>query len=95
VDLVEVEQLLPAAFGGPLTPPLLVHDAHRADTRLVSRAPEQLLDLLGRHLYEPLGEREDLPHAHPYELVAIAILAIAGLEVSLVLLPPLRRAVRL
>ena len=31
------------------------------------------------------GEREDLPHAHPDEHVAPAVLALAGLEVSLVL----------
>jgi hypothetical protein len=34
----------------------------------------------------PLGEREDLPHAHPDEHVALAELALVGLEVTQVLL---------
>jgi hypothetical protein len=60
----------------------------------VDGALEQLLDLAGRHLDELLGEREDLPHAHANKFVALSVLALAGLEVTLVLLSLLRRTVR-
>jgi len=54
----------------------------------VDGALEQLLDLAGRHLDELLGEREDLPHADANKVVALS-----GLEVTLVLLSLLRRTV--
>src|SRR5918994_1407519 len=91
---VEVEQLLPAAFWRPFASGLLVHDAEAAGAHLVDRALEQLLDLVRRHLDELLGEREDLPHAHADELVALAVLSLAQLEVPPVLLALLRRTVR-
>jgi hypothetical protein len=91
---VEVEQFLLAAFRHPLAPDLLVHDAEAAGAHLVDRALEQLLDLVGGHPDELLGEREDLPHAHADELVALALLPLAQLEVPPVLFALLRRTVR-
>ena len=92
---VQVEQLLPAASGVLLLRPCLSMMLAPPARTSWTGPLEQLLDLAGQHLDELLGEREDLPHAHANKLVAFAVLALAGLEVTLVLLSLLRRTVRL
>lgn len=80
---IKVVQLAAAVRGGLLPRRLLVHDADRAGAGLVDVALEEAFDLVEREVDELLREVEDVALADANEVVACAVLAVAGLEVAL------------
>src|SRR6218665_3601568 len=80
---VELVEFRLAGLARPLLPILVGHQPHGPGPCLMDVAFHQPLDLGRRHVDEFPGQVEHQPHAHADEAVALAILALAELEVAM------------
>ena len=60
-----------------------VHDTHSSCPDLVNWALQQLLNFLNRHIGKLHGQRKQLPHSHPDELISFAVLTFFRFEVAI------------